>query len=412
MSKKLLMLEKVRLHYKALICIIILVFVINEIAIYRTYKDQINTADIINQAGRQRMYSQKISKLTLQYLNDDEFARKELEKTVSSWRSVHKSFSDVNSTLSKFYYSSKPIQENFDELDKFMQDIDFAVNQILTEPELDDSEYVNIIMENEAQFLSLMDTIVNQIEEKAEQSFYKATIITFVIGTITIIGIILIILVIMWIVVENLVNKETLLTIALDEKEALLIETHHRVKNNLAIVSGMLQLQLINNEFNKKTFENAIDRVQSIASIHEFLYHEKEYSLVNIDQYINEFITKLSCSYPQLRNKIRVHVVSDTIQFDMENAVPFSLLLNELITNSLKHAFREGDSGQIDVTLVKNGTDEVLFKYNDNGKGVLDLPNNNTGIGMQLIETFAQQLNCTLDISYSPSFMLISTFKL
>ena len=71
------------------------------------------------------------------------------------------------------------------------------------------------------------------------------------------------------------------------------------------------------------------------------LYNEKEYSTVKIDQYINELIKKLSDSYPQLGSRIRVHVIADTIEFNTEKAVPFSLLLNELITNSLKHAFKE-----------------------------------------------------------------------
>ena len=290
--------------------------------------------------------------------------------------------------------------------------IEYAVNQMVTKPEIDHSEYIDIVMKNEPRFLALMDTIVNQMETEVGQSYYKITIISFTIAVLTILGIALIIFFLMQPIINSLRYNEKLLTASIAEKEALLVETHHRVKNNLAIVSGIIQLQLMKNEFSKKTFEDAIDRVQSIASIHEFLYNEKEYSTVKIDQYINELIKKLSDSYPQLGSRIRVHVIADTIEFNTEKAVPFSLLLNELITNSLKHAFKEGDIGQIDIILTENFHKDVFFKYQDNYRGVLLTKNDNTGIGMQLMEALAQQLNCKFDISFAPSFMLTTTIKL
>lgn len=379
---------------------------------FKTYQDNINTADIINQAGRQRMFSQKIAKLTLHYKSGDTFALKELQETVTRWSLAHESFMDENSILSKYYYSSTLIKENFNKLDNCQKAIEYAVNQMVTKPETDHSEYITIVMNNEPRFLALMDTIVNQMETEASQSYYKITMISFTIAALTILGIAIIIFFLMQPIINNLRNNEKLLTASVAEKEALLVETHHRVKNNLAIVSGIIQLQLMKNEFSKKTFENAIDRVQSIASIHEFLYNEKEYSTVKIDQYINELIKKLSDSYPQLGSRIRVHVVADTIEFNTEKAVPFSLLLNELITNSLKHAFKEGDIGQIDIFLTENSHKDVFFKYQDNGRGVFLTKNDNTGIGMQLMEALAQQLNSKLDISFAPSFMLTTTIKM
>lgn len=379
---------------------------------FKTYQDNINTADIINQAGRQRMFSQKIAKLTLHYKSGDTFALKELQETVTRWSLAHESFMDENSILSKYYYSSTLIKENFNKLDNCQKAIEYAVNQMVTKPETDHSEYITIVMNNEPRFLALMDTIVNQMETEASQSYYKITMISFTIAALTILGIAIIIFFLMQPIINNLRYNEKLLTASVAEKEALLVETHHRVKNNLAIVSGIIQLQLMKNEFSKKTFENAIDRVQSIASIHEFLYNEKEYSTVKIDQYINELIKKLSDSYPQLGSRIRVHVVADTIEFNTEKAVPFSLLLNELITNSLKHAFKEGDIGQIDIFLTENSHKDVFFKYQDNGRGVFLTKNDNTGIGMQLMEALAQQLNSKLDISFAPSFMLTTTIKM
>ena len=78
----------------------------------------------------------------------------------------------------------------------------------------------------------------------------------------------------------------------------------------------------------------------------------------------------------------------------------------------MKHAFKEGDIGQIDIILTENSDKDLFFKYQDNGRGVLLTKNDNTGIGMQLMEALAQQLNCKLDISFAPSFMLTTTIKL
>lgn len=412
MSNKLLLSHIFKQHYQVLICITIIVFLLNEATMFKTYQDNTNTADIINQAGRQRMFSQKIAKLTLHYKSGDTFALKELQETVTRWSLAHESFMDENSSLSRFYCSSKLISDNFKKLDNCQKSIEYAVNQMVTKPEIDHSEYIDIVMKNEPRFLALMDTIVNQMETEASQSYYKITIISFRIAVLTILGIALIIFFLMQPIINSLRYNDKLLTASIAEKEALLVETHHRVKNNLAIVSGIIQLQLMKNEFSKKTFEDAIDRVQSIASIHEFLYNEKEYSTVKIDQYINELIKKLFDSYPQLGSRIRVHVIADTIEFNTEKAVPFSLLLNELITNSLKHAFKEGDIGQIDIILTENSHKDVFFKYQDNGRGVLLTKNDNAGIGMQLMEALTQQLNCKLDISFAPSFMLTTTIKL
>lgn len=276
-------------------------------------------------------------------------------------------------------------------------------------PIANNTRNVEIILEQEVRFLALMDMIVNQMEAEADRIYYKTTVIEIIFGIMILIGLTFMIFFLLVPMIDELKSRESGLTISVSEKEALLSEVHHRVKNHLAIISGIFQLQIMKSEFNKSTFENAVSRVQSIASLHEFLYKDRGYDVIEIDVYINELIRRLAGSYPELGKKIRVNVISDSAFLHMEKAAPFGLLMNELITNSLKHAFKEGDLGQIDMTL---SIDESVasFNYEDNGSGFINRSKNNAGIGMQLIYSLTDQLNGELEIGSKPNFSLNLTF--
>ena len=399
-------------HYQIILWVIIVVFLISEATKFDAYQDHVVSSDIINQAGRQRMYSQKIAKLTLYYQNGDQFAIQDLQETVTRWSITHLSFMDENSPLSKFYFSNPSIQRNFVELTISQNAIETAVNEIVANPQIDHTENIAIVMENEGRFLVLMDEIVNQMETESGQQYYKATITEIFIGISTFVALSMTIFFLLVPTINNLRAKETELSVSINEKKALLAEIHHRVKNNLAIISGMFQLQIMNKNYSRNTFENAVTRVQSIASIHEFLYNEEEVSSVKIDEYVNELIKRLSQSYPELGKQIKVNVIADSILFDIEKAVPFSLLLNELITNSIKHGFRPGDLGAIDIILTLTEHGIVHFKYMDNGRGMAYSPKGESGIGMQLIKALSDQLDTEIEVSYSPSFILSAKFSL
>jgi two-component sensor histidine kinase len=249
--------------------LIIVVFLVNEATKFDAYQEHVVAADIINQAGRQRMYSQKIAKLTLYVQNGDLFAIQELQETVTRWSLTHRSFMDEQSTLSKFYFSNSSIRRNFEELTVSQQAIENAVYNMVASPNSDHTANVATVMEHERRFLVMMDSIVNQMETESGRSYYRSTIMEIAIGIGTFLALSITIFLLLVPTINNLKVKETGLLTSIRVKESLLSEIHHRIKNNLAIISGMFQLQILNKNYSRSTFENAVTRVQSIASIHE-----------------------------------------------------------------------------------------------------------------------------------------------
>src|SRR5690606_5828422 len=122
------------------------------------------------------------------------------------------------------------------------------------------------------------------------------------------------------------------------EKEVLLKEVHHRVKNNLQVISSLLHLQaeLIEDEKYKSIFEESRMRVLSIASIHELLYQSNSFTKINFNEYLDTLIQNLLYSFVGASSKIKIKVESLTL-LNIETAIPLGLLVNEILTNSLKH---------------------------------------------------------------------------
>lgn len=207
---------------------------------------------------------------------------------------------------------------------------------------------------------------------------------------------------------HNLENKETLLEAeideksrlnnnlskALEEKDILLSEIHHRVKNNLAVISGLIELQSIyvKDEKASAILKESRNRIKSIAVLHEKFYESKDLENIGIRPYIDELIYFINLSFNSQSINIRIHPQVDNIYLSMVSALPFSLLLNELITNSYKHAFNGRESGNIYLTCIKH-QDNLILKYRDDGNGFDRLQMDKAdSLGMNLIEAFCKQL--------------------
>ncbi len=174
------------------------------------------------------------------------------------------------------------------------------------------------------------------------------------------------------------------------EKVVMLKEIHHRVKNNLQIVSSMLRLQanLANDEQVKKHFNEAVNRIGSMALIHEKIYQTDDLSNVNVKSYVETLINALIISYSSRKTIISSKVTSNIDTVDLDLLIPLGIIFNELITNSIKHGFEEKEEGEITISIIKK--ERLIIKYEDNGVGFDEDKNEN--FGTILINTFTEQL--------------------
>lgn len=188
---------------------------------------------------------------------------------------------------------------------------------------------------------------------------------------------------------------------SLKEKEALLKEIHHRVKNNLQIISSLLSLQnsVTNDEKYRELLRDSQNRIKSMALLHELLYKSKDLSSINISEYINSLISYISRSYQHYSSHSSIHIDVEDIYLDIEKAINVGIIVTELISNSIKYAFPESMTGEIRVDLHRKGS-AIILTISDNGIGLpedLDIHNMPT-LGLQLVEILAQQLEGTLEI--------------
>lgn len=183
------------------------------------------------------------------------------------------------------------------------------------------------------------------------------------------------------------------------EKETLLREIHHRVKNNLQIVTSLLNLSSRNVMDNEviEIFKDCQNRIKSMAVIHEQLYRKGNLSKIDAQKYIREIGDELFESF-NAKNRILVDYQLEELFFDVETSVPFGLILNEIIVNSLKHAFPMG-KGAITISLVQKDNIAKLF-VRDNGCG-FDVNSSTESIGLELIETLTEQMDGHITLSSS-----------
>lgn len=201
---------------------------------------------------------------------------------------------------------------------------------------------------------------------------------------------------------------------SLREKEVLLREIHHRVKNNMQVISSMLGLQSrhIKDEEALRVFEDGRNRIRSMALIHEMLYRSEDFASIDFDAYIKTLASSLFGLYAVSPERVRLTIEVEEAGFGLDSAVPCGLIMNELLTNALKYAFPGERSGEVAVAIHYNGG-RVEISVSDNGVGFpegLDFRKTET-LGLQLVVNLVKQLRGEIMLDRTGGTKFVITIK-
>ncbi|HQV00594.1 MAG TPA: histidine kinase dimerization/phosphoacceptor domain -containing protein, partial [Bacteroidia bacterium] len=215
--------------------------------------------------------------------------------------------------------------------------------------------------------------------------------------------------------IDSIKQIEQQLMQSFEERGLLLKEIHHRVKNNLQIIISLFNLQsnFIDDAVALKALREGQNRIKSMALVHERFYQSEGLSKIDFDVYIHRLAETLFGSYNISSEKIKLNIEAEKISLDIDTAIPCGLILNELINNSIKHAFNENQQGEIIVQFYSLNEQTCRLVIGDNGKGMdadFDFENAET-LGMQLITALTQQIDGKLNIEHTNGLKFIIDFK-
>ncbi|MBT3342692.1 MAG: HAMP domain-containing protein [Gemmatimonadetes bacterium] len=201
-------------------------------------------------------------------------------------------------------------------------------------------------------------------------------------------------------------RAESRIRASLLEKEVLLKEIHHRVKNNLQIIASLLDLQARQAEDDHVTNASLVDsrnRVRSMALVHEHLYQTEDLARIDLGEYLDELCRNLTLSYGAVAQSVDVQTLVADVSFDVDTAIPCGLIINELVSNSLKYAFPDGRQGKLIVIL--RGLDEDAFELSvqDDGIGLpadIDI-HDSPSLGLQLVTALSRQIHGAIEVDRS-----------
>jgi len=205
-------------------------------------------------------------------------------------------------------------------------------------------------------------------------------------------------------------------TSELKERESLLQEIHHRVKNNLQVISSLINMQIrgLEEESSRAALRDCQSRVVTMAQIHEMLYQSADYARVPFAKYVQDLTARVLSASGISHGTVALNFELEEVSLPVEQAIPCGLILNELVANSLKHAFPNAANGTIRVELRLTPDHSVLLSVSDNGIGIspaLDLENLSS-LGVQLVMTLVEQLEGHLEITRLPGSTFRITFPL
>ncbi len=228
-------------------------------------------------------------------------------------------------------------------------------------------------------------------------------------------GFLILAAILLFVLLRTKAKSNTLIAKSLNEKETLLKEIHHRVKNNLQVISSLLSLQsrFIEDESAQALVNEGQNRVKSMALIHQKLYQKDNLMGVEALDYIQNLTNTLQSAYGINSDKVKVSYDIDNLILDVDTMIPIGLILNELISNSFKHAFPSGE-GSMQIEFKEN-QHKLLLTVTDNGVGHTTDINELDSFGMRMIKSLSRKLEATIDFNFSKgtkASLTIESYKL
>ena len=278
----------------------------------------------------------------------------------------------------------------------------------------DDLDYASTIQ------ITRQDEFIGSVQvslsDKIMKTKLKRSIQGIIIRTVLVnLALILLLLFLTRRLVTPLRIAESAVRASLNEKEILLKEIHHRVKNNLQVISGLLNLQAhhITDETGKDIFKDSQNRVITMALIHEELYQTRDLARVDFSKYIDVLTRNLLGSYGIKEDQVRLETDVESVDLVVDTAIPCGLILNELISNSLKHAFPDGRKGTIRISFKTIGDDLYEITVADDGVGPPEGTNvlESSSLGLQLVTMLIEQLHGKLQVETVGGLTFRFSFK-
>lgn len=200
------------------------------------------------------------------------------------------------------------------------------------------------------------------------------------------------------------------------EKDILIQEVHHRVKNNLQLISSLVSMQLnsLKSEKSKRILEETYNRINSMALVHEILYNKENVSFISLKTYLSDLVNSISEMMNQEKRQIIIHKSFADINIDVSYCIALGMITNEVISNSMKYAFKDHDHPEIRIKLYCDSKSNlIIYTIKDNGIGINPkfLSTKNKSLGLRLITIFSKQLNAELEIKNDNGTEILVKFK-
>jgi two-component sensor histidine kinase len=214
---------------------------------------------------------------------------------------------------------------------------------------------------------------------------------------------------------KEIEKQKEVIQSSLGEKETLLREIHHRVKNNLQIISSLLNIQSshIQDENVLSSIQEGQNRVQAMSLIHQNLYQSEHLSNVDIQNYLHQLVAYLSETFAGQSKDITVTVDAPNINFDIDTAIPLGLIINELVSNAYKYAFDKHGKGNINISIKPKSGDDYELEIRDDGKGLptdTDMEKSSS-LGLKLVKILSRQLRGTFSSRSDKGAVFLVQFK-